>query len=256
MVARLLGHSFPVFSAIQSILMPSLPGILSVQLREGVGFLSKFQGQDIGAGDCAHGYQASDQNSFKPYAVLQYGKSQVIVASLKGTPDNPRWRTGPNAVCRFDVSWAAELIIYINLDVSNYCPRGQDVFIGLARLSPLNGAAVSGPQWLELECGSGKICIDLSYAHLEKTVCELDTRGFRRLSISGRVLQFTKKDTKRQYAQKTIRSTQDILLFTEPRRIRHPFITPLAYGADPNVGYHDLQWHHTLWYDQQQIMFS
>ncbi|KAI3332629.1 hypothetical protein F4824DRAFT_291823 [Ustulina deusta] len=200
---RLLGHSLLVFSAIQSILTPSLPGILSVQLREGVGFLSKFQGQDIGAGDCAHGYQASDQNSFKPYAVLEYGKSQVIVASLKGTPDNP---------------------------------RGQDVFIGLARLSLLNGAAVSGPQWLELECGSGKICIDLSYAHLEKTVCELDTRGFRRLSISGRVLQFTKKDTKRQYAQKTIRTAQDILLFTEPRRIRHPFIAPLAFASpSPNL---------------------
>ncbi|KAI0479702.1 kinase-like domain-containing protein [Xylaria cf. heliscus] len=90
---------------------------------------------------------------------------------------------------------------------------------------------MSGLQWLELQSDTGKICFDLSYTHLEKNMCLVDKTGFRRLSSSGTVLQVTKKDIRRQYAQKTIRTTQDISLFMEPRVICHPFIAPLVFAS-------------------------
>ncbi|KAI0539948.1 hypothetical protein GGR58DRAFT_193559 [Xylaria digitata] len=172
------------------------------------GLLTKFQGQNIDTHEGAPGtasYQAFDQHSPKPYAILEYGKSQAVIASVTGTPDCPLWLTDPRAVCRFDVSRAAELTIHIYLDVSNHCPQKQDVFLGLVGLSPLDGATMTGLHWLDLQCGAGKICFDLNYA------CDVNRSNFRHLSSSSNAIRVIKKDTQQQYAERTIKTTKDTL---------------------------------------------
>ncbi|KAI1149451.1 hypothetical protein F4825DRAFT_430226 [Nemania diffusa] len=119
---------------------------------------------------------------------MEYEKSQVSIASLKGSQDSPQWGNEYGVVHKSDVTQAAELIIYIYLDVSNTCPQGQDVFVGLARLSPLDGATMSGPQWLELQHGSGRICIDLSYKHLEDNTPQSNKIWGKRLSRASPIV--------------------------------------------------------------------
>ncbi|KAK3941417.1 protein kinase [Diplogelasinospora grovesii] len=223
------------------------PGILTVTLHEAAG---------LSAGDDHYrelfgGYERNlgtpdrpsyHQQYYLPYAVLDYERSQVSIPSILGTTESPQWRVEHGAAVKFDVSRAAaELTVYLYLR-NPKAARGssQDVSLGVVRLNPFDGATGSGPQWLELQDGTGRIRISLEYTHVENPTFEPDGVEFARLSITAKnVVMVRKKDTQRRYARKTVPAAELVSVSEgarRRRRINHPFIAPLAFTFESPKG--------------------
>lgn len=92
-------------------------------------------GGGINAAPTIHGRYSS---RYLPYALLDFDKLQVFVDAVSGSPQNPYW-AGENTSYKFDVSRATDLTVQIFLRNPNARPgagRSEDIFLGLARVSP------------------------------------------------------------------------------------------------------------------------
>ncbi|KAK3300430.1 kinase-like domain-containing protein [Chaetomium fimeti] len=218
---------------------PYLPGVLAVTLHEGAGFSAADRYRELFNGHEPNYPSPSSRRQYHlPYALLDYERSQVTVGSLLGTTENPRWIAQHGATCKFDISRAAELAIRLYLEDPKARKGSQDVFLGVARISPFDGWMVSGPRWLEIQGGTGKILVSLEYTHVENKALEIDTSDYARLSPSGDVLQVKKQDTQRRYARKTIRGAQSsiFMLCDTAAQLNHPFVAPLAFTHQSTKG--------------------
>ncbi|KAK4039251.1 putative serine threonine-protein kinase gad8, partial [Parachaetomium inaequale] len=211
---------------------PSFPGILTVTLHEGVDFSAAEQHRHL-----FEGYERNlgtpDRPSYRrqfhlPYALLDYEKSQVSVEAILGSTENPRWRVKCGSAYKFDVSRAAALSIHLYLKDPRACKGSQDVLLGVARVNPFDGWTVSGPQWLNVQGGTGKVLISLEY-----TQADIDRSEFTLLDV----FQFEKKNTQRRYTRKVIRAAQLGSFPDEAAvQINHPFIAPLAFSCQSPKG--------------------
>jgi serum/glucocorticoid-regulated kinase 2 len=111
---------------------------------------------------------------FLPYAILDFGKSQVVVESVSGSTKNPLWaenRTtkmwGAGNKTSFDVSRVAELTIYLYLRSPIASGRNQDFFLGVTKLNPWVDKSqeenTSNTKWLDIQDGTGKIRIGVEF---------------------------------------------------------------------------------------------
>lgn len=149
---------------------PGLPrtGTLVVSLFEGVGFsppdqckevFNRHQQESLAQDDKVKVPGSSSQGShhhFLPYALLDFGKSQVFVCSVSGTTENPLWE-GHETSYDFDVSQAAELVIHLYLTNPDISKGGQDISLGTGRIIPLFENEKPLVEWLDVQDGTGKI---------------------------------------------------------------------------------------------------
>ncbi|EAQ93236.1 hypothetical protein CHGG_01471 [Chaetomium globosum CBS 148.51] len=178
---------------------PKFPGILTVTLHEAEGLSAAGQYRELFSGDSDGPNQPSSRLRYHlPYALLDYERLQVSVDSLLGTAESPQWLAQCGATCKFDISRTAELAIQLYLKDPKASKGSQDVFLGVARLNPFNGSIVSGPQWMALQGGTGKILVSLEYAHVENQMLDIDTSDYAWLGPSG-VVQVKKKDTRQRH---------------------------------------------------------
>lgn len=196
-------------------------GVLVVTLYEGTGLAATEPYREL--------FQSYDRSSNRdrPYALLEYEKSQVSVAAgLQNTESSQRiFYDGQR---KLDVSRAAELTIYLYWRDPAADSRDQHVFLGEARLSPFDGTTMSGSQWLAVQRGTGKIRISLDYEHVANDGCWQDAKDFDLLQSSGDGALIVKtKDTRREYALKRIKAAHLVSL-PEALQIHHPFVTPLV----------------------------
>ncbi|KAK0118382.1 hypothetical protein ONS95_012671 [Cadophora gregata] len=211
-------------------------------------------------------------SKYLPYALLDFDKLQVFVNAVSGTPENPLW-AGDNTQYKFDVSRVTELAVHLYLRNPN-APQGAgrttDIFLGVARINPRfeethtyvedpklskkdkekaaaewaskeKALGQSGPEWLDVQYGTGKIRIGVQY--IENRSRSLKIEDFDLLKVVGKgsfgkVMQVKKKDTQRIYALKTIRKAHIIsrseVAHTLAERsvlsqINNPFIVPLKF---------------------------
>ncbi|KAJ4307223.1 hypothetical protein N0V88_000602 [Collariella sp. IMI 366227] len=159
--------------------------------------------------------------------------SQVSILATSGTTKQPEWSEN-DGVCKFDVWRAAELIISLYLRGVKTTSGNKDLFLGVARIDPFKffgdeATTVSG--WLELQDGTGKIRIGLDYAHVETNVLGVDGSNFNLSQPYGDVLLTTKKDTRRKYALKKLRTTNLTIKYELNEEVNHPFIAPLVSAS-------------------------
>jgi serum/glucocorticoid-regulated kinase 2 len=160
----------------------------------------------------------------QPYALVEYEKCQAIVKSVWGTVERPAWKTRWGTR-KFDVSRFAELTIflYVKDRVTGRCERPQDVFVGAARVPLVDALGTTGPQWLDLEDGTGRISISVEYQSL----------GSKRLDISSDFENFRysqyRKDTQQTYHANRIPAVEAASA-AHSRNISHPFISSLMFS--------------------------
>jgi serum/glucocorticoid-regulated kinase 2 len=121
-----------------------------------------------------------------PYAVLDFDRSQVFVNSVAGTPEKPLW-AGNTSPYKFDVSQVSQLEVnfYLrNLNATQGSGRTQDIFLGVARIDPrFEQSHQSSAGWLDIQCGTGKIHINVEYVeHPQASKIE----DFELLKVLGR----------------------------------------------------------------------
>ena len=150
-----------------------------------------------------------------PYALLDFDKNQVFVNAVSGSPDTPLW-AGSNTAYKFDVSRATDLNISIYLRHPNATPgsgRAEDIFVGQVRVNPRfevahtytedpkaskkdkekaaaafaeNERALgqSGPEWLDVQFGSGVMKVGVEYLENRQRTLKLD--DFELLKVVGK----------------------------------------------------------------------
>ncbi|KAH6853811.1 serine/threonine-protein kinase gad8 [Chaetomium sp. MPI-CAGE-AT-0009] len=214
---------------------PSLPGVLSITLHEGVGFSAADRYRELFNG-FEPNHPSSRRQYHLPYALLDYERLQVTAGSILGTTENRQWIAQHGSTCKFDISRASELAIQLYLKVPKACKGSQDVFLGAARINPFDGSMASGPRWLDIQGGTGKILVSQEYVPVENKMLEIDTSDYARLSSSGDVLQVKKQDTQQRYARKTIRGAQSGALSEAAAQINHPFVAPLVFTHQSTKG--------------------
>ncbi|KAA8564210.1 hypothetical protein EYC84_011156 [Monilinia fructicola] len=190
-------------------------------------------------------------SKYLPYALLDFDKMQVFVNSVAGSPENPLW-AGDNTQYKFDVSRVTELAVHLYLRNPNAPPgsgRSQDIFLGVTRINPRfeekhkreSTLGQSGPEWLDVQYGTGRIRIGVEYVENRTRALKIDDFDLLKVvgkGSFGKVMQVKKKDTQRIYALKTIRKAHIIsrseVAHTLAERsvlsqINNPFIVPLKF---------------------------
>lgn len=180
---------------------------------------------------------------YMPYALLDFDKLQVFINSIDGSPENPVW-AGSSTQYKFDVSRIAQLTVHMYLRNPNAAPgsgRSQDIFLGVAQISPQFDGPYREVEWIDLQYGTGKLQIGWEY--VETQTNKLNVDDFELLKVVGKgsfgkVMQVRKKDTHRIYAMKIIRkakiiSRQEVTHTLAERsvlaQINNPFIVPLKF---------------------------
>ncbi|KAI0385756.1 protein kinase [Hypomontagnella monticulosa] len=221
--------------------MLSVPGILTVTLHEAVGLPVADHYKERPTGDkhtCTQrvrGHPATCPRCNYPYARLEYEKCQASLDCYWGTTESPVW-IGQYATCKFDVSRFSELAIRIYVRDPDRSGTNQDVLLGIAQVDPFEAWGKSEARWLNMQDGTGKIRVSFDYEDAGHVA--LDKDSFENMNgigsrSRGYVFQVRKKDTRRTYAQKRIRTAElgSKLELARPRPspISHPFIVPLAF---------------------------
>ncbi|KPM36147.1 Serine/threonine-protein kinase gad8 [Neonectria ditissima] len=202
-----------------------------------------------------HGRISGD---YMPYALVGFDKAQVFINSNDGGPENPQWAETQH---KFDVLRVSELTVHLFFPNPNAAPgsgRTQDIFLGVARLTPRLGVIKSlntdekankntqrgfqGTGWFDLQQGKGKLRITAQYA--ENQGGKLAVNDFELLKLVGKgsfgkVYQVRKRDTNCIYAMKSIQKAKIIsraeVTHTLAERsvlaqINSPFIVPLKFS--------------------------
>ncbi|KAF2430893.1 kinase-like protein [Tothia fuscella] len=212
-------------------------------------------------------------SKYLPYALVDFDKQQVFINAVSGTPQDPLW-AGENTQYKFDVSRTTDIHISLYIRNPNSKPntgRNDDIFLGTYTIKPRfeevqpyvedpklskkdrekaaltraeqdRGLGQVGPQWIDLQYGSGKMRIGVQF--VESRQKSLKIEDFELLKVVGKgsfgkVMQVQKKDTHRIYALKTIRKAHIIsrseVAHTLAERsvlaqINNPFIVPLKFS--------------------------
>ncbi|KAH6650689.1 kinase-like domain-containing protein [Chaetomium tenue] len=143
----------------------------------------------------------------------------------------PCWMT-----CKLDISRAAKLVSQLYPKGPKAWKGSQAVFLGVARLNSFDGSMVSGPQWVILQGGTGKILVSLEYAHVEDWTLDIDTSDYVWLGPSG-VEQVKRQGTQQRYARRTMKGAQLGSLSKVAAQISPPFVPSLTFTRQSTRGF-------------------
>ncbi|EDO00585.1 hypothetical protein SS1G_14455 [Sclerotinia sclerotiorum 1980 UF-70] len=215
------------------------PGILIVTLHEGNGFSLPDQYKQV--------FSNHTQNSLS--AGNGFGVAgSVFVNAVAGSPENPLW-AGDNTQYKFDVSRVTELAVHLYLRNPNAPPgsgRSQDIFLGVTRINPRfeekhkyvedpklgkkdkEKAAAEfqrrestlgqvGPEWLDVQYGTGKIRIGVEYVENRTRALKIDDFDLLKVTIRKAHI-ISRSEVAHTLAERSVLS-----------QINNPFIVPLKF---------------------------
>lgn len=137
---------------------------------------------------------------------------------------------------KFDVSAPSELTVYLFDRKFDALTGPQVTSLGLIKLNPFLETWVQGEQWVDVQGGTGRVNLEVSY--LEKKVLPLEDSDVWRVCREvrfGDLVRVEKSDTDRAFAMKTIRtpdtmpSSETVHHLCSAFPIKHPFIAPLEF---------------------------
>lgn len=181
-----------------------------------------------------------------PYAVMEYEVNQVLITPLGGDMEKPIYMYQAH----FDVSRDAEISLQFYLRSEEpkrtseglSADLGNDLFLGGVKFVPDFENMGQQDQWYDLESGSGRIQIGVTYQPHYGGSLTID--DFELITVIGKgsfgkVMQVRKRDTSRVYALKTIRKAHIVhrneITHTLAERlvlaqVTSPFIVPLKFS--------------------------
>ncbi|KIY72422.1 Pkinase-domain-containing protein [Cylindrobasidium torrendii FP15055 ss-10] len=181
-----------------------------------------------------------------PYAVMEYEVNQVLITPLGGDMEKPIYMYQAH----FDVSRDAEISLQFYLRSEEpkrtseglSADLGNDLFLGGVKFVPDFDNMGQQDQWYDLEAGSGRIQIGVTYQPHYGGSLTID--DFELITVIGKgsfgkVMQVRKRDTSRVYALKTIRKAHIVhrneITHTLAERlvlaqVTSPFIVPLKFS--------------------------
>ncbi|KFZ11363.1 hypothetical protein V502_07584 [Pseudogymnoascus sp. VKM F-4520 (FW-2644)] len=217
---------------------PPGTGILTVKLAQAI----NLRLPHLHEGSSSVGFADPDVcKRWLPYAVLEYEKFQVSAESICWDRRGSVHWIGYHTTIKFDVSASSELIVYLFVRNSDASMERQVVFLGSIRLNPFLESRASGMKWVDVQNGTGKVQLGVSY--LEKEVLPLEDWKMWRVfkdDDTGDVVHVEKKDTDRSYAMNTIPTAEVVpgldLGHSLCSRVEHPFIAPLKFALKSSEG--------------------
>jgi serum/glucocorticoid-regulated kinase 2 len=128
---------------------PSPSGVLSVTIHEGVGFSALDQSQELSL-TREHKNENFVHSTWGiysplPYSLFDYEKSQILVPSILGTTENPRWPDRA-ATCKFNIARATDLTTHLYLQYLGAEKSFQHVRLGVITLNLFQGMTALGSQ--------------------------------------------------------------------------------------------------------------
>ncbi|KAI9464927.1 AGC/Akt protein kinase [Lactarius psammicola] len=178
-----------------------------------------------------------------PYIVMEFEVNQILITPLGGDLDKPLYMYQAH----FDVSRNSEISLQSYLRKEE--PKrgadddmGNDVFLGGIKFTPDFDNVATQDQWYDLNGGSGKILVGVSFQPSSGRPLAID--DFELTTVIGKgsfgkVMQVRKRDTQRIYALKTIRKahivdrgeiTHTLAERLVLSRVTNPFIVPLKFS--------------------------
>lgn len=225
------------------------PGILTVTLHEANGLSAAVRDEEEFNARLSQSTKHQDRSKspwlgrtyqpyhqqYLPYAVLHFDHSETFAGSIAGTTENPIW-AGRAVHWKFDVSRSSKLTLHLYVKSPHASEGGREICLGVVTLCPAFEDAKSplGPQWLEIEIGTGRISIEVEYCRNLSpetgTVEHVHFNGPRHL---GAVDAWRKRDTQQLYALRTIKPAQSLRF-----NIDNSFIVPVRLASQSPEGLH------------------
>ncbi|KAF8476680.1 AGC/Akt protein kinase [Russula ochroleuca] len=178
-----------------------------------------------------------------PYIVMEFEVNQILITPLGGELDKPLYMYQAH----FDVSRNSEISLQSYLRKEE--PKrgadddmGNDVFLGGIKFTPDFDNVSTQDQWYDLNGGSGKILVGVSFQPSSGhplTIDDFELTTVIGKGSFGKVMQVRKRDTQRIYALKTIRKahivdrgeiTHTLAERLVLSRVTSPFIVPLKFS--------------------------
>ncbi|KAH9002743.1 AGC/Akt protein kinase [Lactarius hatsudake] len=178
-----------------------------------------------------------------PYIVMEFEVNQILITPLGGELDKPLYMYQAH----FDVSRNSEISLQSYLRKEE--PKrgadddmGNDVFLGGIKFTPDFDNLATQDQWYDLNGGSGKILVGVSFQPSSGhplTIDDFELTTVIGKGSFGKVMQVRKRDTQRIYALKTIRKahivdrgeiTHTLAERLVLSRVTNPFIVPLKFS--------------------------
>ncbi|KAI9443364.1 AGC/Akt protein kinase [Lactarius indigo] len=178
-----------------------------------------------------------------PYIVMEFEVNQILITPLGGELDKPLYMYQAH----FDVSRNSEISLQSYLRKEE--PKrgadddmGNDVFLGGIKFTPDFDNLATQDQWYDLNGGSGKILVGVSFqpsSGRPLTIDDFELTTVIGKGSFGKVMQVRKRDTQRIYALKTIRKahivdrgeiTHTLAERLVLSRVTNPFIVPLKFS--------------------------
>ncbi|KAH8131894.1 hypothetical protein LI328DRAFT_160673 [Trichoderma asperelloides] len=155
------------------------PGILAVTIYEGLDLTVPSESEDAfkheqdpltaptTATQARGSLLSMPDHQNLPHAVLEFDSSQIHIKARSGTLENPVWEKERNRSyyhAKFDVFRPSELTIRLYAKYQHSCERSQDLFLGIAKLSPdFEHESSSQTRWLQINNGTGKLYTKVEY---------------------------------------------------------------------------------------------
>ncbi|OBT65138.1 hypothetical protein VE03_04730 [Pseudogymnoascus sp. 23342-1-I1] len=188
------------------------------------------------------GFADSDvQKRWLPYAVLEYEKFQVYAEFIGWGRKGIVHFMSYYEPIKFDVSAPSELIVYLFVRNSDVSRERQVVLLGLIRLNPFLESRTPGSEWVDVQNGTGRVRLEVSYAEKEILPLE-DWKMWEVLedAHTGDIVHVEKTDTGRSYAMKTIPTAGMVSRLDVEHClyscVEHPFIAPLKFAFKASNG--------------------
>jgi serum/glucocorticoid-regulated kinase 2 len=153
--------------------------------------------------------------------------------------DRNQWWGERSSTFKFDVSASSELAVYLFERGAESQTGHQSTSLGWINLQPdpVLGTWVAGTQWLDVQDGTGKVEIQVSYQ--EENVPPLEDSGVWRVRRDyrfGDLVRVEKRDTNRAFAMRTIRTPDAVLGSDLVHKLKHPFLAPVEYAFSSPEG--------------------
>ncbi|KAH9969780.1 AGC/Akt protein kinase [Russula dissimulans] len=178
-----------------------------------------------------------------PYIVMEFEVNQILITPLGGELEKPLYMYQAH----FDVSRNSEISLQSYLRKEE--PKrgadddmGNDIFLGGIKFTPDFDNRSIQDQWYDLNGGSGKILVGVSFQPSSGhplTIDDFELTTVIGKGSFGKVMQVRKRDTQRIYALKTIRKahivdrgeiTHTLAERLVLSRVTNPFIVPLKFS--------------------------
>ncbi len=144
---------------------------------------------------------------------------------------------------KFDVSARSDLSVYLFYRKFDASMGHQVTSLGFIKLNPFLETWIPGEQWLDVQDGTGRIRLEISY--LDNKIPPLEDSGVWNVCEEihfGDLIRVQKRDTDRAFAMTTICTPNSMMEIKTVQDfhalcpIDHPFIAPLEFVFKSSKG--------------------